>query len=189
MLHAADHLEYLDVLLVYLVVDKPQISRDTWFYFPQADPAINRAYQPKNFDETLVRPERSVICLEATAPPGDPLWERSEDDLIRDFAGRIASTGLIAESEVAEGFVRRLDHGYPVYRRGYREKRDRVFTALRGFENLISLGRQGLFQHNNMDHTIWTARRAAVCWQEDANPVAAWYEREVPAFDDFRIVD
>lgn len=186
---AVQRLASLDCLLVYLDIGRPNIGPETWFYFPQALPSLNRAYQPKMFDDTLVPPERSVLCVEATAPPEDALWQRGQEDLALDFTKRAASTGLLSVEEVRAVHARRLRHAYPVYRRGYRVLREEVFGTLRGIENLISLGRQGLFQHNNMDHTIWTALRAETCRRAEKAPVATWFDREVPSFEDFRIVD
>ena len=79
--------------------------------------------------------------------------------------------------------------GDPLYTQGFQKHRAQVWNALRAVQNLILLGRQGLFLHNNMDHTIYTGLRAAHCWTTEKDPVGAWYLKEVPEFAKFRIVD
>ena len=64
----------------------------------------------------------------------------------------------------------------------------RVHDYLRTFPNLISAGRQGLFNHNNMDHCIAMGRAAARCVQAHDAPAAPWCD-DLDQFDNFRIVD
>lgn len=50
---AAAGLEFLDIVLVCLVVRRPRISADTWLYFPEEKFVFNRACEPKNFDRSI----------------------------------------------------------------------------------------------------------------------------------------
>ena len=38
-------------------------------------------------------------------------------------------------------------------------------------------------------NSIFTGLRAARCWAESEQPVKTWYDREMPEFQKFRIVD
>jgi hypothetical protein len=66
----------------------------------------------------------------------------------------------------------------------------KVFQGLRSIENLISSGRQGLFNHNNTDHSILMGLRAAETLAEESTRPASdrWYDR-VEEFKHLRIVD
>jgi len=55
---------------------------------------------------------------------------------------------------LAGGFVKRVDYAYPIYDITYRGHLDVLLRWLKGFENMISTGRQGLFRYGNMDHSI-----------------------------------
>ena len=171
---AAAGLAFLRVILVFLVLRRPSVSNDHWLYFPEAAPRLNRAYESKNFDASLAPPDRTVLCLEGTSLAGDPEWERPDAELARDYARRLASTGLIREDEILESRVQRLEHGYPLYRVGYAKRLEAIWEALAGVRNLITLGRQGLFLHDNMDHAIYLGLRAARCWAQSPDPAARW---------------
>lgn len=186
---AAATLESLEVVLVFAVVHRPSLGADQWLYFPEADPPINRAFQPKNFHPALAPGDRTLVCIEGTARTGEGAFERPDAELAREYVEALASTGLYRTDEVGETRVLRLRHAYPVFRRGYRHRLEQVWQGLGRLENLIPIGRQGLFQHNNMDHTIFTGLRAAACWAGNEAPVARWYDRELPGFERFRIVD
>ena len=188
-LEAARALQFLRVILVYAVLRKPGVSADHWLYYPEAEPRINRAHEPRNFDASLSPAGRTLLCMEGTALAGDPEWSAPDEELGRKYVERMASTGLIKPQDVEETFVHRLEHGYPLYDLDYAARLRRVWQALCMVKNLIPLGRQGLFQHNNMDHAIYTGLRAARCWSEAPDPVARWYNQEIRSFQNFRIID
>ena len=43
---------------------------------------------------------------------------------------------------------------YPVYPVDYREKLERIWTELDGYENISSIGRSGQFWYNNMARSM-----------------------------------
>ncbi len=186
---SAQALRFLEARMVFASVRRSSLCRDHWLYFPETRPALNRAYESPNFDASLGRDGRTLICLEGTTLEGSEDAGWSNSDLNEKFVREIASTGLFQESEVETTRVERLSEAYPLYEMGYERHLAVLETHMRRFENLISLGRQGLFHHNNMDHTIYTGLCAARCWAEEQNPTAAWFEKEMPRFAQFRIVD
>ncbi|MBN1867352.1 FAD-dependent oxidoreductase [Candidatus Sumerlaeota bacterium] len=186
---AARNLEFLNIFLVYVILQRPSLSADHWLYFPESSPSVNRAYEPKNFDPSMAPPDQTVLCMEMTAAPGSGLWQASDEEIGRRAVAEVAATGLFHPSDVVSTHVHRLAYAYPLYRLGYRDDLGRIWESLRGISNLISLGRQGLFHHNNMDHSIHMGLRAVRRWSQEAAPVEAWFQSEVPRFDDYRIVD
>ncbi len=186
---AAAGLEYIDMIFVFLVVSRPRISRDNWLYFPEPDLIFNRGYEAKNFDETLGPADRTILCLEITTRRGDPLEHTSDDEIAAEAVRQIVSTGLIGANEIAARAVQRIPYAYPLYKLDYKERLDTALAGLAGLPNLVTLGRQGLFNHNNMDHSIWMGMKAAEALNEDpAAGAAAWYAG-VERFKKMRIVD
>jgi protoporphyrinogen oxidase len=185
---AAQSLVSLGAILVFALVRRPRLSADHWLYFPESKPGINRAYESKNFDASLVPSHQSLLCMEVTALPGDHTWLRSDGDLAAEAVQEIGTTGLMRGEEVLETRVHRLEHAYPLYRLDYSTHLARIWEFLRGIKNLLPLGRQGLFLHNNMDHSIYMGLRAARCWQTQSDPTAAWYGA-MNEFRDLRIID
>ena len=61
---------------------------------------------------------------------------------------------LLNSKDVIGGAVHRTAKEYSVYDLGYEEPLGRVKRALKAFDNLQLIGRNGLFRNNNMDHSI-----------------------------------
>jgi len=186
---AAKRLRFLRTMLAFLVVNRPSVSEDHWLYFPQEEPQITRAYEPKNFDASMGDNKRTLMCVEATDLDGGIEWRLRGNDLAREFSARIASTGVLDEKDVIARASRKIDYAYPLYEKGYDANLQFIYKALSELENLLTLGRQGLFQHNNMDHTIYTALKAVQCRSESQKPAAKWLRELIPGFKNFRIVD
>ena len=188
---ALKRLRYLALTLVCLVVKRERISENSWLYFPGCDIVFNRAYEAKNFDESMGAPGRSLLCCEVTRPreeQGDSAWliEQTIEQLIR--------SGLFKREELLDAFTHEVDWAYPIYHLGYRAELEQVVEYLKTWPNLLSVGRQGLFNHNNMDHCLAMGRAAADCLtmaegsSASESPAAAWGDC-LSCFDHFRIVD
>ena len=181
-------LEYLSIILVVLVAAKDRIGPDHWLYFPHKPPLPTRACEPKNFDSSLAPPGRSALCCELTARRDEPLWNVADDDLADRVAREMAATGLFAASDIVLRFVIRKDWAYPIYHGGFEKTLAALWPFLSRFPNLVSVGRQGLFNHNNIDHSLLMGRRAAEAIATKDNPAREWYE-SLAQFARFRIWD
>lgn len=187
---AADSLTYINMIFVLIIVKRKIISGDNWLYYPDPDFVFNRAYESKTFDPDMGPEDRSVLCVELTVRPGDALERESDEAISEEVVAQMTSTGLFDKNEVDETLVYRLPYGYPLYSLDYHERLDTVFAGLRKVKNLLTSGRQGLFNHNNTDHSILMGLRSADCLIEHgpANPADPWYDT-VDEFKHFRIVD
>jgi protoporphyrinogen oxidase len=186
---AVDSLPYLGMVLVGLTVNRPRFSPNSWLYFPEEQFIFNRAYEPKNFDPGMAPADRSMAVFEVTSLPRQAPWTLSDEDIISDTKRGAIRTGIVTAEEVGEIFAARLRHAYPLYRLGYENDLAAAFRYLKGFGRLISTGRQGLFNHNNMDHSMLMGMRAAEYVAEDSgSPANAWYA-DLKQFAHFRIVD
>ncbi len=186
---AAGDLRFLANLLVYVVVNEPLRTQNQWLYFPHPDLIFNRGYVPANFDPTLARHDKAVLCLEVTCFPGDATWNLDNAQLAARVAEDIAKTGLVRRNSVQDVHVFRIPYTYPFYDLDYRDKTDRIWEHLANVEGLLSVGRQGLFLHNNIDHSVYMGLEAADALLADpVSPGPGWYRR-IREFQGFRIVD
>jgi protoporphyrinogen oxidase len=182
-------LEYLAIFLVFVVVRRPAVSENHWLYFPDADICFNRGYESKQFYADGGTPsDETILCLEITARPGSALDRESDDQLIADVIRDLAKTRLVQPAEVGKSFVVRLPFGYPLYHQRVDSHLRRVFDGLRGWPHLVTTGRQGLFSHNNMDHSMHMGLEAARALAHAPEGVARWYDN-VDRLRHFRIVD
>lgn len=187
---ASSSLTYINMIFVLIIVKRKVISGDNWLYYPDPEFIFNRAYESKTFDPEMGPEDRSVLCVELTVRPGDDLERESDESISNEVVDQMTSTGLFGKDEVDETLVYRLPYGYPLYSLDYPEKLDTVFAGLRKIKNLLTSGRQGLFNHNNTDHSILMGLRSADCLIEHgtADPADPWYNT-VDDFKHFRIVD
>lgn len=182
VLEAGSGLTHRGLVLVYLVVDRPQWTAFDAHYFPAADNPIARLSEPKNYRDGPDPADRTVLCAEVPADEGDATWEATDDDLgalVRDALVRV---GLPDPAPVSVE-VRRLPRVYPRYRVGY----EADLAALEGWATeqprLLTFGRQGLFVPDNTHHALVMGAAAAVALRPDGTfDDAAWRD----ARDGFR---
>jgi protoporphyrinogen oxidase len=68
---------------------------------------------------------------------------------------------MASASKVESGCVFRMAKAYPVYDARYAEHLDLIRSYLAGFENLQTIGRNGLHRYDNQDHAMMTGLLAA----------------------------
>jgi protoporphyrinogen oxidase len=172
---AAGRLEYRSMILVYLVLEQRQFSEYDAHYFPEADVAIARLSEPKNY--SLHGPEdRTVLCAEIPCDAEGPLWALDDDSLGRTVCASLEQVGLPVQAPIKEVVTRRLRFAYPIYRQHYREHLDRLQASLDRVEGLVSLGRQGLFTHDNTHHALYMAYSAVDCLGAEGFDRQRWAE-------------
>jgi len=184
-----DELRFISNFLVCVVVDRPRITESQWLYFPEKDTVFNRAYEPKNFHESMGGSRQGMIVFEITCHPGDELSRRTDRELVSATLRGAERVGLLRRDEVTRTLVHRIPFTYPLYDLEYRNRLSVIWRYLEQWSTLISSGRQGLFLHNNMDHSIHMGFRSAARLTEgNDHPSRAFYS-EVRKFQKFRIVD
>ena len=153
---------YRGLVTVHLMLNRPQISSDTWLYVH--DPAVSfaRLHEPRNWSSDLAPAGKTSLVLEVFCEADDATWRRSEADLcdlvVDDLTRRLH---FIEPGDVLGGFAVRSRDAYPRYTLGYREVVDAIKAQLSTFRNLSLVGRGGTFRYHNSDHAIETGLLAA----------------------------
>jgi protoporphyrinogen oxidase len=144
------------------MLDRPQVTPDTWIYVQDPRIAFARMHEPRNWSDDMAPDGTTSLVLEFFCDQGDGLWERSDDELcdlaVRDLAEQLQ---FIEPSEVIGRFAVRSRDAYPRYGVGYQDATQTIKTYLRSFDNLQIVGRGGTFRYNNTDHAIETGLLAA----------------------------
>jgi len=157
---AAASLRFRAIVLVYLVLEAGRFSEYDAHYFPEADVAISRLSEPKNYAALTEPRDRTVLCAEVPCDVGDAVWAMSDEELRDLVAASLARAGIPLRVPVAEVTTRRLSHGYPVYLAGFERHFDAVDAWLGEIDGLLTFGRQGLFAHDNTHHALHMAYAA-----------------------------
>ena len=101
-----------------------------------------------------------ALTVEYFCFAGDDIWDSSDDRLVERAVSELRHMG-ISTGRVAGGFVVRSAQAYPVIEIGYEEKVNVIKDYLDQFENLLPIGRSGMFKYNNQDHAMATGLYAA----------------------------
>jgi protoporphyrinogen oxidase len=162
VLEAANYLRYRDYLTVVLITQRESVFPDNWIYIHSPEVKMGRIQNYKNWSPEMVPDKsRTSLGLEYFLWDKDDEWNWSNDRLIELGIRECAQIGLIQPDEVEDGTVVRMKKAYPVYDQKYQESVEILKNYLGTFDNLQTVGRNGLHRYNNQDHSMLTGVYAA----------------------------
>jgi protoporphyrinogen oxidase len=167
VLLATHNIQFRAMILVYLVLEQGRFSEYDAHYFPSLDIPITRLSEPKNYSNAREPRARTVLCAELPCYSTDPEWSMTDCELGELICNCLEKTGILLKSPPRKIITRRLKQAYPILKRGHERYLDQLHGWLGQFDNLISFGRQGLFQHDNVHHALYTGYCAAACLSEN----------------------
>lgn len=159
-------LTYRAMVLVYLVLDQSTYTQFDAHYFPEEWTPVTRISEPKNYRDGPDPHGTTVLCAELPCTPGDRWWESSDDQLGAVVADTCAAAGLARPTPRAV-VVHRRRHAYPIATADSVARLDRIEQWLTTMPRLLTLGRQGLFAHDNTHHALAMAWAAADAFAVD----------------------
>jgi protoporphyrinogen oxidase len=160
---AAQSLRYREHLGVHLKVRGAPFP-DNWIYVHSKEVRMARVSNYRNFSPLMAggAEDISPLTAEYFATANDPLWKSSDEALIGLATAELKGMKFLqSEDQVLSGFVVRSPKAYPVMEIGYERHIGLVKAWIDGFENLLPIGRSGMFKYNNQDHAIATGLLAA----------------------------
>ncbi|MGF1538243.1 MAG: NAD(P)/FAD-dependent oxidoreductase [Elainellaceae cyanobacterium] len=163
ILEASRGLKYRDFLIVSLIINRKHLFPDNWLYIHSPEFKVGRIQNFKNWSPYMV-PDDSKTCLgmEYFCSEGDEIWETPDEKLIELASQEIINLDLgVKPGDVEDGCVIRQYKAYPVYDGEYRKHLKVLEDYIKGFENLQTVGRNGMHRYNNQDHSMLTALLAA----------------------------
>ncbi len=164
VIEAADGLRYRSFISVSVILKCSNSFPDNWIYVHSPEIKLGRIQNFRNWSPFMVDEEnKTTLGLEYFCNENDEFWKMSDDEMIKLGLEEFAKLNLIAEKwEFLDGFVVRIPKAYPVYDSSYIKNMKIVRKYLDTFSNLQTIGRNGMFRYNNMDHSVlsglWAAR-------------------------------
>lgn len=179
VIEAANKLNYRDLIVVTIMLNRERITDLTWMYLPEKNIPIGRIHEPKNWSPHMADEGKTHIVAEYFCFKGDRLWSLTNEELTGITIKQLGELGFINENEVIDSCTVRVPNAYPLFDVGYRKHYNRVVNYLDNFKNLHIIGRGGMFSYLNMDHAIETGIEAA----EDIlnNPLTDKKRESLPA--------
>ncbi len=151
---AANDLPFRGMVFVFLKIGKPKVTENHWIYFPDPKIPFQRWTEFGHFEADMTPAGCTGLALEVAATPGTPDFDMPDAEQAERCIRAIVEMGLITRSDVLGYDVVRVRHAYPVQVIGYQERADALLAALRRVENLVSIGRQGLFRYCNQNECM-----------------------------------
>jgi protoporphyrinogen oxidase len=147
-------LPFRAMAFVFLRLSKPKVLDYHWVYYP--DPAVpfQRMTEFLHFGAEMAPAESTGLALEISCEPGDQTWQATDAELAERVVHGLEALGLLERRELLGYDVVRQRHAYPLQVMGFIEKRDRLLAALGEVQNLVTIGRQGLFRYCNMNECM-----------------------------------
>jgi protoporphyrinogen oxidase len=161
VLAACSALRYRNHIGVNLLVEGRPFP-DNWIYVHSANVAMARVANYSNFSPAMAGGVNlNPLTVEYFAFPGDEIWDASDSSLIARAIRELKLVGLLKHARVINSFVVRNEKAYPVIEIGNELHISIIKKWLDQFENLLPIGRSGMFKYNNQDHAMATGLLAA----------------------------
>ncbi|MBD3370786.1 FAD-dependent oxidoreductase [Candidatus Fermentibacteria bacterium] len=159
---SARRLVYRAMVFLYVVLGQDGYSPYDAHYFPQSDLCFSRMSEPRNYSGADEPKGKTGLCFEVPCDHGGRIWKMGSDELGEKVMDDLGRTPLPLPRP-ASVFTRRKKAIYPVYEKGFRKYLNLVESYVNGLPGVVTLGRQGLFAHDNTHHAITMGLRAAEC--------------------------
>jgi len=161
VLAAASVLTYRDMVIVFLTLDREQVTPDHWIYFPSDDVFFGRIHEPKNWSKDMAPAGKTSLVVEIWCCEHEPVFHEPDEAIALRTANRLAELGLIQGSQVSGATVVHLKKAYPLYVKDYQERIHTIFGYLSKLKNLQPAGRNGRFKYTSGDYYIEIGVKAA----------------------------
>ena len=154
VLDAASRLNFRDLVVVAVMVDRERVTDQTWIYIPERKIPFGRIHEPTNWSESMAPAGKTLVVIEYFSFAGDRIWNEDDARLVDITLENLGKLGFIKRDEVLDSAVVRVPKAYPLFEVGYKEICDKLYGYLDRFRNLHLAGRSGMFRYYNMDHAI-----------------------------------
>lgn len=154
-LQQATQLNYRSLICVFLALEKPQVSQDSWTYFPDAHFTFGRTHEPKNWSADMVpNSAYTSMGIEIFTGHNETIWHEPDDQIVGRVISQLSQIDWLRPKQVCNHWLLRIPYAYPIYDLGYAEKLAQVRQYLQQWPHLHLIGRTGSFRYMNSDGVI-----------------------------------
>lgn len=146
-------LKYMDIIFVFVFLDRDRLSNDHWLYFSDRDTVFNRAVEFKNWSAQMCPQNMTSICFDITTFQSSEFSNMPDEMIAKKVIDDAVRVNYLPREDISSHLVIRIKNAYPFYDLNYKENLTRVVNFL-GDRNTYLLGRTGIFRYNNSDNSI-----------------------------------
>jgi len=176
---AASNLKYQNLNIIYFILNKPRALKDCWIFFPEKKFIFQRVSEQKAFSFHCCPKNKTALMVETT--------KTVDKDLIKKTIEQLESADILKKEEIDEYFVKSYNKTYPIYAKGFLTHLSKILRNIESIDNFYTIGRQGLFNYNNMDQ-CWDMAMKTAEHIKNKKSKKDWQQVK-KYFDKYRIVD
>lgn len=154
VMRACHALQWRSQVYLFLTLNKPQVTKDNWIYFPNKNIPFGRVSEMKNFSDYMAPPDKTSLFIEFFAFETDAVWTMSKEELVDLVMPYFEDFGFFTRSELRQSYVFKRRYVYPIYDMDYPGNLDIIKEYLDKLKNLYYVGRPGRFKYTNQDHSL-----------------------------------
>ncbi|MBN1792152.1 FAD-dependent oxidoreductase [Candidatus Woesearchaeota archaeon] len=158
---AAGRLKWRSQIYLFLTLNKRQVTRDNWMYFPDNEIPFGRISEMRNFSRQMSPEGKTSLLVEFFVDENDATWKMGSKQLLDHALPHLERIGFLKKEDVRNHYVIRISHAYPLYDLGFEKNLELVMGYIDKVENLTCIGRSGRFRYNNQDDSIEAGFSAA----------------------------
>ena len=162
---AVRSLRYRSLRFLNILLDKPEIGKNTWTYIPDGKYIMTRIQEPRKRSPHNAPSGKTSLILEIPCFYNDEIWNMPDALLFKRCIDDLLKLGIDVKGEVIDYFYTREKHAYPIYQLDYKLHLKKLLSSLDGITNIHISGRNGLFRYIFMDRAMEMGLEAAMVIQ------------------------
>jgi len=152
ILNSANKLEYLSLILVYLITNKRNVLDCEYCYF--VDRTFNRVSEMDFITGNIDRDKENLLIVEISCHYGDEMWNRSNEEIFSSCIKDLNEDNLLKKEDILSHEIIKMPSVYPIYRTDYKTHLEETNKYFFKINNFFSIGRQGHFYYGDGDQMI-----------------------------------
>ncbi len=152
IIKSAKKLEYLSLVLLYLIIKKKNVLGCQYCYF--LNRPYNRITEMNNFSNYSSPQDENILAVEISCHSESEIWKSSDKDIFSLCMQRIGEDNFLKKEDITNYKVIKIPNVYPIYKKDYEihlKKTEEYFAKIKNF---FSIGRQGQFHYGDIDQMI-----------------------------------
>ena len=152
IIKSAKKLEYLSLVLLYLITNKKKVLDCQYCYF--IDKPYNRITNMNSFSESSSPQDQNILAVEISCHYESDIWKSSDEEIFSMCIQGLEKDNFIKKVDIINYKVIKVPSVYPIYRKDYEIHLKETQECFSKIKNFYSIGRQGQFYYGDIDQMI-----------------------------------
>ena len=152
IIKSAKKLEYLSLVLLYLIIRKKNVLGCQYCYF--LDRPYNRISEMNNFSNYLSPQDENILAVEISCQNESEIWKSSDKEIFSICMQGIVKDNFLKKEDIINYKVIKVPSVYPIYKKDYEIHLKKTEECFSKIKNFFSIGRQGQFYYGDIDQMI-----------------------------------